>query len=150
MEQTGVVLRPWDPGKSAERAFVYDSWIKSYRDRVCEIPRSWYAKLYNSILDRLLQRPKVSLFLACPVGAPDTFLGFVAFEVEPGGTPVVHFLYVKQIYRSLGNFLIPRMLFKQALNGRNRFFYTWKPSNNKLTRYLGGVYRPEFIRRQLP
>jgi GNAT superfamily N-acetyltransferase len=81
--------------------FIFSSWLKSYRDSVfaSNITTTIYYNEHHKVIERLLKSCQV--YVACNDLQVDELYGFICAE-EVEGILVIHFTYVKQIYRNLG------------------------------------------------
>lgn len=122
--------------------FIYHSWLRSYRNRADVIPYHWYYKIYQGVLDRILKRPAARVAVACHPEYSDQIFGFIAYE-HTGPIPTVHYIYVKDPYRSNG---IAQALLSFALSGNETFNYTFSPSSHSRVKKRGGSYKPRLVR----
>lgn len=80
-------------------AFVYSSWMRSYRAAAFAISNPVYYHHQRALIAQLLQRG-LCLLVHNPEDAAQ-LLGFAAAEAV-GGVCVLHYLYVKHPFRRLG------------------------------------------------
>lgn len=94
--------------------FVVNSWIRSYRNG-CE----WAAKIpgvvyfsdygHRGLIVKTLARTNVETLIVGPEDDASFIHGWICYE--PGPTPLLHYLYVKDYYRGKG---LARMLTRAA------------------------------------
>lgn len=96
---------------STEQAFVYNSWLHSYRSSrfAKSIDSKIYYTFHHMIIERILNRPTAKVLIATHKDTPDTILGYIALDAFK--CPTIHFVYVKHPFRCLG---IGRALLKAA------------------------------------
>lgn len=82
--------------------FIFDSWLRSWRKSPWAgvIPNNVYYPLTRSNIEQLVGRG-AQFTVACLSSAPERILGWVCYE-QVGPKAVVHYLYVKDPYLSLG------------------------------------------------
>jgi GNAT superfamily N-acetyltransferase len=104
-----VTIRPAEEG---DTALLFNSWLRSYRDspRVNGTPSALYYRYHHPLVTRVLARPESSVLCAVDPRKPDRIHGWLCFEWA-GSVLVVHYLYVKQIWRRKG---IARLLAETA------------------------------------
>lgn len=90
--------------------FVYNSWLKSFRNgTMCRnVDNSIYFFNHHKIIGQLLERSKV--IVCCNSLDPKIIYGYLVFE-DIDGQFVLHYIYVKNIYRKLG---LARKLLEQS------------------------------------
>lgn len=97
-----VAIRPATPD---DMGFVWDSWLKSWRKSPWAgcIPNNLYFETTRSAIEQLVGRGATFL-VACLAAEPDKILGWCCHELSQDTTPrtVVHYVYVKDPYLSLG------------------------------------------------
>lgn len=124
---------------------VIDTWLTSFRKSpwAGALPNNIYKPAYFESIRQLVSR---GARVVCAVNPdkPDHVLGWLCFEQTSDGVPVVHYVFVKPLYRKRG---IARSLFDAAgIDPSARFFYTFK---TPAARYFpGGQYEPAIARRQ--
>lgn len=95
-----IVIRDIDPD---DVPFVYSSWLQSYRHgskQAQKIRKSVYFAFQHKLIERILLRG-AAVKVATPEDDTTTILGYVVAE-HPEGLAVLHYLYVKEAFRSLG------------------------------------------------
>lgn len=131
--------------QSEDLAFVIAAWLKSFRRSPFAgvIPNDLYHATYKNCFDQLLQRG-MKVTVVCNTSNPDQLLGFIAYETAANGTPVVHYLFVKDVFRGNG---IGKLLLADANVKRGSpFIYTFKTSDSRKLR--GGKHVPAVARRK--
>lgn len=122
----GIEHRSMEDG---DRAFVADSWIRSYRlsHAAGMIAMQDWRSVMSQAIDRVLSRPGVRVLVAhLPWEDSVGILGWMAYERTESGPPLVHYIYVKQAYRKSG---VARGLFAKAdIDPDSLFHYTCKTS----------------------
>jgi hypothetical protein len=93
---SGIAVRP---SRDSDKPFIYDFWLDSFRlaHAAGPIPMRMYRHVYMQALDDLLARPGVEVLVACSPTDDDQVFGFLCFERRT--IPVVHYAYVKQVFR---------------------------------------------------
>lgn len=95
------VLRAFE---SADTAFLFSSWLKSYRDApaVAGIPNSLYYAGQHALIERLLGQSAV--IVACSSEDPSQIMGYGVGRLSngPTGHAALHWLYVKHPFRGFG------------------------------------------------
>lgn len=96
--------------------FILSSWVRAFawQRKTPEgmTPRHYRAALRATIGD-ILRRPTTRVAVACNPHNHNLVWGWAAFEDGP--TPVLHFVYVKELFRGLG---IGSKLVEIARDGR--------------------------------
>lgn len=83
----------------AEHRFVRSAWVTSYKhaDHAGIVGSDEWAGVMHPVLTKLLTRPGVRTIIAFE--PPDFFYGFITGDTS-GHVPIVHYVYVKDAYRS--------------------------------------------------
>lgn len=132
-------------------SFIFDSWLRSWRKSPWAgvIPNNLYFPLTRSSIEQLVARGAV-LEVACLAADPERILGWICHE-QSGPDAVVHYIYVKDPYLSLG---IAEALVERV-PGKKPGFYTYRyrqvvdacqPPRTKDRE--GWVHAPEIARRK--
>lgn len=82
--------------------FVYKSWLKSYYNvlyKHIEQGHGFYDE-YTPVMKQLVAQSNVKL-VACDPNNPDVIQAWIVGELQPGQTPVVHYVYTKYVFRRL-------------------------------------------------
>ena len=123
MSETGVIARI-RPFRESDSATVATDWLKSFHlsHYAGPIPMDLYWPTYRTIVNRLMWSPRVTVLMACsPTDDAQTF-GWIACERKI--QPLIHFIYVKQVFRHQG---IAKMLMAAAdISTAFTFIYTFK------------------------
>lgn len=84
-----------------DNAFVYNSWLKSFRNGTMNrnVDNSIYFHNHHKLIDKILQRS--TIVVCCDAKDPKIIFGYVVYE-KIDGQFVLHYIYVKNIYRKLG------------------------------------------------
>jgi hypothetical protein len=142
--------RPWSIRQLARGEVipspVVESWLASYRRSpwAGAVPNNLYDAVYSDTIRQLVERG-AALWLAHNPSRPDHILGYLCSEVTSDGVPVVHFAFVKDLYRRQG---IAASLFEAAgINPATKYFYTFKTGAEK--HFPGGRYQPAIARRKV-
>jgi ribosomal protein S18 acetylase RimI-like enzyme len=98
MNNVPIMMRPYMP---EDQAFLFNSWLKSFRNgTVCNnVDNSVYYTNQHIVIERLLQTSKV--IVCCNSEDPRIIYGYCVYE-HIQGQFVLHYIYVKNIYRKLG------------------------------------------------
>lgn len=135
--QPMVSLRPM---VASDAAFVFDSWLDSYRDNNQEakaVPWPVYRSMQRTLIDRLRHRSGSEVLVACASDAEWQILGWACSERTTAGG-VLHYLYVKAPYRG---FDITSLL-AEPLRGRCRWYSHRTPKLERVARSLGLTFNP--------
>lgn len=86
-----------------DRAFWGANWANSYRrsNWAGVVPNHLYHDVMRVLQDGLSRRG-MRIKIAHIPDDPDALMGFVAWEDDPGRSPIVHMVYVKDVYRKAG------------------------------------------------
>lgn len=119
-------------------------WTGSYRKSkwAGTIPNNKFSDVQGEVIRQLLSRGAKCL-LACNPASPEQVLGFVVHEATRKGEPVVHYLFVKDIYRKRG--VSKSLLAEVGIPGDGTAFYTHRTAYSK---YYNGKHVPEIARRK--
>lgn len=145
---TEVATRLW---READKAFVYESWLESFRvsHAAGPFPMRMYRKVYTETLDALIARPGAQVLVACSPDDDDQVLGFVCHERRATVPPIVHYLYVKQLFRRERVATI-LMTAADIPTGR-RFIYTFKtPVATRIAEHWAGAIFDPLVARFAP
>ncbi len=95
-----VTVRPAEEG---DTSLVFNSWLRSYRSspRVAGTPSALYYRYHHELVARLLERDESAVLCACDPRRSQKVHGWLCFEWA-GSVLVVHYAYVKQIWRHKG------------------------------------------------
>lgn len=121
-----TLYRPADlrPGTD-DRAFVISAWSSSYKHSHYAglITAEDWAEVMHAQLGKILDRPNTRTVVAYD---PPAFLyGFAAGDTS-GGTPIIHYVYVKDPYRDAG--YARGLIAALGVDPTREFFYTCRNS----------------------
>lgn len=124
----------------ADTAFIYNSWLKSYRNRHEDVRTEVYYQMQSAVIDKLLASAEVSL--ACNPDNHDEIYGYVVYEQLPT-TNIIHYVYVKHYLRKS---YIAKQLVEHALDLSKTTFVSHTPhhADSLLDKYKL-IYNP-FLR----
>lgn len=120
-------------GAAYDLDFIYNSWIKSYRNRV-PVCKTLYCKKQHDLITSILGRS--TILVATPDTDPELIVGYLVYEAES----TLHWVYVKQSFRHMG---IAQELLKYA--GLTDDFEYSHLAPSFFSRWLmlrGGEYNP--------
>lgn len=134
-------------------AFVVRSWLSSFRksDWAGPIPNNEYERIYLDTINQLLARG-ARVVVACNPDNPNHILGWMCYEFTRDGKPVVHYVYVKSMWRqAVKRYGTPTgvatSLFAAAgIDPKARFFYTFR--TNRAHHFPGGSFVREIACRK--
>jgi hypothetical protein len=135
-----VAFRHMGPG---DEALVRDSWVRTFRYGPLRqgVPEQRYFTDQRNRISRLLERGAQVLLAINPEDASQV-LGWACFEKREGAD-VLHYLYVKSIFRR--DFGIARRLLAEAGLGEGLVYthhtHDWLP----LAMRLRATYRPDLL-----
>lgn len=101
MAQEEIVIRQYQP---ADRAFITNSWLKSYKDEsnfAKGIPSPLYYEWHGEIVNRILDRDSATTLIAASQSDDDVIIGYSVTEKIHLKT-VIHYVYVKRAFNGLG------------------------------------------------
>lgn len=132
--------------RSDDISFIFDSWLRSWRKSgwAGVIPNNVYFPLTRSVIEQLVGRG-AEFLVACLANNPDHILGWICHELS-GPDAVVHYLYVKDPYLSLG---IGDALV-QKIPGKKPGFFTfrYRQVSEACSIEEGWRHAPEIARRK--
>ena len=98
MDNLPILFRPL---AYEDKAFVFNSWLKSFRNGFfCKnVDNTIYFLNHHKIVDSCTLKGKT--IVCCNADDPKIIYGYVCYE-EIEGQFVLHYVYVKNIYRKLG------------------------------------------------
>lgn len=133
VEKLPAIIRPAIP---ADEAFVFDSWLNSYRNS--PFSKNIRTTLYFEEHRKLIQRICAKATVICAVNPEDGnhIYGWACAEPEHP-LPVIHYVFVKDLYRGFG---VARLLIRE-LKVSSKFAYT----HDSGVRHEGGIYCPYLI-----
>lgn len=152
----GIGFREW---VTDDEDFVRDSWVESFRSShyAGMAPMDEYGPMQHRWIQRIVDRPGVTVRVAFNEEYPDQLFGFVC--TEDGFTlPMVHYMYVKEDFRRLAQKdktfrygIATQLLLNARVDPRDPFYYThktvkWVSLVRNNGPFGGGVYRPLLAR----
>jgi GNAT superfamily N-acetyltransferase len=92
---------------STDDAFIYTSFLKGLRygssEWLSKMPEGMFYNQFNKYLKNLIERPQITIKIACLPDDPDVILGYIVYE-----SGCIHWIFVKDSFRRMG---IGKMLF---------------------------------------
>lgn len=143
------------PARDGDWSFIVHSFIETYAMSHYGGPfnenEMWAA--YIPVVERLRKRPTLRVSVACSTENDDQILGYLLCEVS-GIWPVLHFAYVKSLFRGLG--VLKALLDAIGIDLGKPFYHTcqtrhWVNVRNRRLRRgqgFGGTFDPNFIRHE--
>lgn len=110
MEKVPLKFRTRD---DSDRNFIFASWMRSFRTGSTwakEIPAEIYSTRHSQLINDLLTNS--GSVVACSSDDPDQIFGFGIYQPSTDNIAIVHWVYVKEMYRKLG---IGEQIFRQCL-----------------------------------
>jgi hypothetical protein len=88
-------------GTIDDKNFIFNSWLKDYRESLftVHVPDSIYYKHHADLIQQLLGKSYVAVL--CNPEDPTLIFGYVVYQPYNEHV-IVHYLYVKGIYRQFG------------------------------------------------
>jgi len=120
--------------EASDVGFIFSSWLKSYRDSFFaqNITTTIFYSEHHKVIERLLKGCDV--YVACNDNDVSELYGFICGErIE--GLFVLHYVYVKQMYRSLG--IATMLLNTYSHDSSTAALYT---HHNKVSQKLAAKY----------
>jgi ribosomal protein S18 acetylase RimI-like enzyme len=98
MPNLPILMRPARP---EDQAFIYNSWLKAYRNS--KLTREWPNEIYYKAQAKAITQIffAAKTIIACSAEDKSQIYGYIVFQ-KVSETQIVHFLYVKQVFRRLG------------------------------------------------
>lgn len=95
-DQLPRLIRPY---RSDDLSFILSSWCRSYSEspNAAWVPRRVFMRVYHDYIERLLSLGQLDVQLAVDPDNDEQIYGWSALS-----SGVVHYVYVKQLYRTLG------------------------------------------------
>lgn len=129
--------------------FVMSAWLNSFKRSLWagNVANNMYTSVHKNTIQQLVHRG-MKITVAYNREDPDQLLGFVAHELAESGVPVVHYLFVKDSFRSSADERvgIGSSLMECAGAFRRDFVYTFKTSDSRY--FPQGKYVPSIARRK--
>ena len=111
-------------------AFITSTWMQSYYPQ-CGLGFDDYKHFQNKLVKGLLSRSYN--LVACDDSDHNLIFGWVSYD-EYLNDPVVHYIYVKALYRRMG---ISKQLMAEVMgNDKDYYYYTHKPEKPSILKAL--------------
>lgn len=97
--------------------FIFASWMRSFRSNsqwAKQISSGIYNTKHPKLINELLANS--GSIVACSSDMPDQIFGFAIYQPSVENIAVIHWLYVKEIYRKMG---VGNALFRETLMAAN-------------------------------
>ncbi len=85
-------------------SFVFATWLRNYKHSsqfARKIKNATFFKWHHLVIERIFDRPNTLVLIATPQGESEPILGYAVLEAQDG-TPVIHYVYVKDDFRRMG------------------------------------------------
>lgn len=91
------------PVKAEDVSFLYNSFLKSYRDApaVAGMPNTLFYKKLHGVAESIFRDPNSFTIIACDPAEPDVVFGYL-FGEKIGEDLVIHWAYSKHAFRGFG------------------------------------------------
>lgn len=126
------------PATEGDLPFIVDSWMRSYSKSVT-VARPIYDRFQRELIERLLKASTV--LVACNSESPSQLFGYVVAQ-RRGAVVVLHYVYVKQIFRHFG--IAAALLSHVGAQGRCQYTHRTKKGES-LARKLGAHFNPYLL-----
>lgn len=135
--------------KESDKNFIMSSWLRGFHGSFCTGPirDNMYWHVYKLEIEDILENPDVSIRVACSSSDEDLIIGY---SVEESGhvLPVIHWVFVKPMYRRKG---VAKILCK-GVKGKD-FLYTFgvKDATEIVVSsktFAGGIYNPNPVKKK--
>ena len=142
MDERGWDIRSYNVAN--DETFLLDSWLNAYRASpwAGAVPNNKYFDVYGDAIKELLTRGS-KVLVACNPDNSSQILGWVCYELSARGDKVVHFVYVKDVFRKLG--IANSLIGAAGINPKGRFYYTYKTKMSKVFKLA--AHEPAIARR---
>jgi hypothetical protein len=124
----------------ADVSFIFNSWLKSYLGSTATkgIPGPVYFDAHHKVIEALLVKCKVTVL--CDAKDNSQIFGYLVYEVVDE-VPVVHYAYIKHVYRKLG--LLKMLLSDAKLGKETSLFYSHNTDvAYKISKNTKWIYNP--------
>lgn len=81
--------------------FILNSWLRSYRSTLREVPKETYFEAQEKAIRFLLSLPEVEILVATSPDDIEQILSYAVIERENSGD-VIHWAYTKAPFRRMG------------------------------------------------
>jgi hypothetical protein len=133
---------------TADENFIYNSWLKSYRDSptVKSIPNTLYYDTHHKVIEGILNSPYLKSCAACNPDDPDQIYGYAIGE-ETDKTRVTHWVYCKHPFRNfgIGTALHNSLFTSKPFVGSAYFTHRMKTTDRLLESKRSLVYNPYLL-----
>jgi hypothetical protein len=87
--------------QETDKEFLFSSWLKSFRNgtMVRNIPNAVYYANHHKVIENLMRDAKT--IICCNADDPSIIYGYICYDYIDSQF-VLHFMYIKQLYRKLG------------------------------------------------
>jgi hypothetical protein len=90
------------PAEGGDVGYIVTGWLESFHDANPEARLVRFARYKNPMRRRIKEILETAhVLMACDPADPDHLYGFICFE-KIGLAPVIHYVYVSQLRRSVG------------------------------------------------
>jgi GNAT superfamily N-acetyltransferase len=140
VDQLQIKIRP---ALEVDAPFIFNSWLRSFRENGLARPvnNEIYYSEQHKLIEKLLKRCTVSV--ACDPNDPTSIYGYICHE-KIDGIFVLHYVYVKHPFRSLG--LAKTLLLETKHNTDHAALYTHTTAAAvKLQQKFNMLYHPYLL-----
>lgn len=136
--------------REGDLPFVFQTWLKSFKTDshfAHRIRDTVYFPNHHLIVEILLER--ATTLVACLEDDEDVILGYLTFERDLRGMPVLHYAFVKEAWRRNG---VARSLYAASglpadlesvhLSHANRFWFSTRDRPGLEDQFPGAIYNP--------
>lgn len=109
------------------------------------VPNNLYWTVYSDTIRQLRERG-MDIVVACNKNRPDHILGYMAHERTSDGMPVVHFAFVKDLYREYRSDMMASLFEAAGVDPQEPFFVTFSTGWER--KFPGARYMPAVARRK--
>ena len=97
-------------------------WTSNFGQNVSGMGGANYRAWFRSVLDRILD--KATLYAVLDKGNASYVYGWICYEYLAADLPVIHYMYVKKGWRSMG--LLQRLATAAGVTAQTNLVYTFK------------------------
>ena len=131
----------------ADTNFVLSSWMRSFRGEDefhRHIPTQLYWHNQQVLIGKIAATSEV--YVACAEDDPSCIFGWICAEVGRDGSLIVHYTYVKQVYRRLG--IARRLLTATGWQPGQPIFAThWTNRCSRLSEKFNVAFNPYILKK---
>lgn len=130
-------------------SFVKEKWVATYRTSLWAgtVPNNKIREVTEDMIDQLSARGAKTICL-CTEELPEHILGFLMFEQTRTGEPVVHYLFVRELYRQKEYAFGRKLLEVAGIDWKEFFFYTHRTKDAR--KFKSARWEPSIARRKDP